>query len=135
MSSKKPPKGLDKSKFSKIKQEFHDVEEYIHKLNQEQREWLSRFMWEDLGANLNHSEKKLHKSKKSIKNIYDRNNARNRDIYARQRAQGLIILREESSDDLYAMYANDLISHGLNEEELRMIEQLDKKLHNGENNG
>lgn len=82
--------GLNKRYFSKVKQEFHDID-YTDQLNPKEKEFLSAFMEEKLGARFNHSGKKLHKSKSSKREIYKENNARQRDTYAQGRATGRII--------------------------------------------
>jgi len=86
--------GLDKTLFSKIKQEYHDID-YAHKLNDNEKKWLSQFMEEDLGAQLNpdtlkskYNRKALNKTKTQRKGCFDRNNHRNVDIYGVGRATG-----------------------------------------------
>lgn len=79
--------GLKKNLFSKIKQEYHDID-YADKLNDDEKRMLSDFMEEWLGANLNHGGKKIHRKKQDRKKVYDMNNSRIRDIYSRSRASG-----------------------------------------------
>lgn len=67
-------------------EEITDID-YVHKLNTEEKQWLNNFMEEWVNANLDHSGKKFHKSKKSRKIVYDRNNARNRDVFSQSKAQ------------------------------------------------
>lgn len=86
--------GLNPRKFSRIKQEFHDID-YLDQLNEKELEWLHRFMEEDLGARFNHSGKRIYKKKQDELDSYRRNNQRNFDIYSRGRAQGLIQLDKE----------------------------------------
>ena len=86
--TKKYP-GLDKTLFSKIKQEQWDLD-YIDKLDEKERAFMSKFMEEFVGARLNGKGKKLHRTKKLTKDCFDRNNARNRDIYAIARATGTL---------------------------------------------
>ncbi len=81
--------GLNKNLFSKIKQEFHDID-YADKLNPADSHWLSTFMEEDLGARLNHPNKKIYKKKQDKLECYRRNNKRNWDIYSINKAQGKI---------------------------------------------
>lgn len=85
--------GLKRQFFSRIKQEFHDID-YAHKLSPEEQAWLSKFMNEDLGANFTDKEDPIYTEKEDVKASYSRNNARNRDIYALQRAQGKLIYSE-----------------------------------------
>lgn len=83
--------GLNKHKFSKIKQEYHDINEYAFKLNSEAEDWLNRFMEEDLGARLNHDGKKIYKKKKDKTETFRRNNQRNRDLYSLARVTNRLI--------------------------------------------
>ena len=89
--------GLHKRFFSKIKREFHDVD-YVHKLNDEEKAWLSKFYNEDLGANFTDSGEEIYKDPKDKKKAYSRNNARNRDIYAQARAQGKLMFSDLTPD-------------------------------------
>lgn len=73
--------GLKKQFFAKAKRELIDFD-YLDKLSPDELRWLSTFVEEYAGARLNHPYKKLHK-KKHHKEIYDANNARARDIYAK----------------------------------------------------
>jgi len=52
-------------------------------------------MQEWLGANLNDSHKQMHKSKKRRKQVFDMNNARNRDLLSYARATGTIADAED----------------------------------------
>jgi hypothetical protein len=94
-------RGLDRRLFSKIKQEYHDYD-YVKKLSQEEREWLSNFTTEYLGANLKEGRETgdvLHTDPDHIKDIWSQNNARNRDIYSRSKAQGIMDSYDPAEDD------------------------------------
>jgi hypothetical protein len=79
-NSKKLP-GLEKRFFSRKKQEYHDIEEYIKTIDDPKvLRWMNNFIEEWLGARLNHPGRKFHKSKKNRKRVFDANNARNRDM-------------------------------------------------------
>jgi hypothetical protein len=88
----------------KIRQELIDYD-YVEKLSDEEKDWLNRFTEEYVGANLNHKGKRLHKTKKLVKDCYDRNNARNRDILSRSVAGGKLeyiedlVTRDESESE------------------------------------
>lgn len=84
-------KGLDKRFFSKVKQEYHDID-YADQLSAEEKDWLSRFQEEDLGANFKHKDggEVIYKEHKDRLKSYNRNNARNRDIYGLKKAAGMI---------------------------------------------
>lgn len=79
--SKTPYPGLDKSVNLRIRHELMD-QDYISKLSENEKRWLSDFMREWSSADFTHKGKKFHRSKKSRKAIYDANNARNRDAFA-----------------------------------------------------
>jgi len=90
-----PKPGLKKTLFSRIKQEYHDVD-YADKLSEKDSEWLSRFMEEDLGANLNHKGAKVYKKKLGKAECYRRNNQRNRDLYSLAQATGKLDVIDDS---------------------------------------
>lgn len=73
--------GLNKGFFSRIKQEYHDID-YAHKLTDKEKEFLSSFMEEDLGARFNHKRKKIYKKVADKRASYRRNNHRNYDMYS-----------------------------------------------------
>jgi hypothetical protein len=81
--------GLHARFFSKIKQEYHDID-YANQLSDKEKDFMSRFMDEWLGARLNHPGKKLHKTKKERKMVYDANNARNRDVMSQGRVKASV---------------------------------------------
>lgn len=85
--------GLNKRFFSKIKQEFHDID-YAHKLNEEEKAWLSKFMNEDLGANFTDKGEPIYKTQEQKRESYQRNNKRNVDIYSTAKATGRLIYEE-----------------------------------------
>ena len=119
--------GLDKRFFSKIKQEYHDID-YAHKLSDKDQKWLSQFMEENLGAQLNektlknkYNKKPIHKSKAQKKDCYDRNNARQRDIYGLSRATGKL-------NDYDSNYVADYIESMSKDDMLSYEDELIKKL-------
>ncbi len=62
--------------------------DYLDKLNDKEKEWLNRFTEEYTHAKFNHKGKRIQKTKEQVKDSYDRNNSRNRDILTRVRASG-----------------------------------------------
>ena len=94
------------------RQELIDFD-YLDKLNDEEKEYLNKFMGEYMGASVSKkdyvrngvkykrvSNKNIH-SKKYHKSLYDANNARNRDIYATKSCIGGITFFDEVAlDDL-----------------------------------
>jgi len=81
--------GLEPSVNSKLRWEYMD-QDYIDKLSDEEKQWLSNFMEEDLSGNFNHPGKKLYRSKEKRRACYGRNNSRNRDLYAIYRTRGMV---------------------------------------------
>lgn len=73
--------GLDKTVNLLIRHELLD-QDYVHKLTDKEKQWLSNFNEEYVSANFNHPGPTLHKSKKMKRDCYNRNNARNRDSYS-----------------------------------------------------
>lgn len=81
---------LDKSVTLKSRaEEIEDMSSYMHKLNEEEKAWLNKFAAEYVHADFSHDDH-LHKKRKQKKSIYDRNNARNRDIHTREAAKGML---------------------------------------------
>lgn len=122
--------GLDGRKFSKIKQEYHDLD-YVDQLTDAEKDWMSRFMEEYLGARVKHKGKKIHKglnSKAGRKKLFDANNARNRDMYSLARATGLF--SEEMPGN--AIEALQREHYDAQDIENRVIEEIDKKKSNSE---
>ena len=113
--------GLNEKYFSRIKQEYYDID-YINKLSSEEKEWLSSFMEEDLGARFNHKGKKIYKKKSKKRESYDRNNARNRDIYSIAKATGKI--SDVSTEEAVSVWEDNYVNE--NYEDI-LIEELDKK--------
>lgn len=81
--------GLDKSLNLKIRHELLDFD-YLHLLSDEEKRWLSDFTREWASADFNHAGKKINRTKKSRKRIYDANNARNRDAFAITKSNGML---------------------------------------------
>ena len=76
-------------------EEISDMASYVDQLNEEEKEWLNRFSEEYVCANFNHPGRKLHRSQENRKMCTDRNNARNRDIFSREKAQGTMNYLED----------------------------------------
>lgn len=82
--------GLVKNLNTKVRQELID-HDYIDKLNHKEKEFLSNFNEEYVGANFNHKGRKLHRSAESRRQCYNRNNARNRDIHSISSVTGALV--------------------------------------------
>lgn len=90
--------GLVKAVNSRPRQEHIDFD-YLDKLTDAEKQWLSNFNEEWLSGNFNHPGKIFHKSKKSKRDCYNRNNARNRDLYSIGRTNGWQTLKDEADPD------------------------------------
>lgn len=81
----------------RIRNDFADFD-YIDKLDEKARNFLIAFHKEYYGTDFKHKHKKLHKSDKSRKSCYNRNNQMNRDIYAILKCRNrLVSIHHESS--------------------------------------
>lgn len=81
--------GLKKEYNLKIRQEMFD-QDYINKLSDKEKEWLSNFNEEYVSNNFNHKGKKIHRKKKHKKSCSDSNNARNRDEYSKAKSKNML---------------------------------------------
>jgi hypothetical protein len=98
--SKNKYPNLQKNLNLKRRQELIDFD-YIDQLSDEEKEWLNKFMGEYMGASFprqvvtkkdgtiykRYSSKNLHKKEDRVE-IYNQNNARNRDVYAKKTSTG-----------------------------------------------
>lgn len=87
---------LDPSYMPKVRQEFLDID-YLNQLSPKEKEWLNKFMEEHLNASFKNNKTDLTKTKEQKKKIYNQNNARNRDLYAISKANGLLQLESSAS--------------------------------------
>lgn len=69
-------------------EEISDVAEYFDTLPEDAKEWMHSFVEEYINAKFNHKGKKIHRKTKQKREIYNRNNARNRDILTQSKACG-----------------------------------------------
>ena len=93
---------LDPSLNLKSRTELLDYD-YLHKLDEKELEWLNKFTEEYVNANIDTEKprKNLHKNKSLIKDCYDRNNSRNRDVLTRQKASNKTVYLEEIMEKGY----------------------------------
>lgn len=111
--------GLQKQYFSRVKQEYHDID-YADKLNPKDRAWLASFMDEDLGARFNHHGKRVYKKKRDVNASYNRNNARNRDQYGIAKATGTAV--DVPLDQAYQYWEENYIDPDF---ESKVLESID----------
>lgn len=112
--------GLKKNLFSRIKQEYHDLD-YLDKLSDKDKLWLSKFMEEDLGARFNHSGSKVYRKKRDKIESYRRNNQRNRDLYSLLKATG------KFNDTFTEGFLTDLLEEETLSPEDALIDYIDSK--------
>lgn len=137
MARKKKYLGLSKKSDLKIRQELYDQDDYVDKLSDEDKDWLSRFNLEDISGNFEHSGERIYKEKlitKKIKStgkekIIDnskkdsnkRNYDRNRDAYSKSKSLNLLM----DYDNILGGYDMYNRSTNLHEAEDVMIQVLD----------
>lgn len=75
----------------KVRREFLD-QDYLKTLNDKELAWLSKFMGEYYGANLDFKNlrKNIHRTKKLKKECTDRNNRQNNDLFGVANVTGLM---------------------------------------------
>lgn len=102
--SKSKYPNLDPKLNIKIRQDLFECD-YLDQLSDKEKAWLDQFNGEYINASFNskNPKKNLHKTKDQRKACYDANNARNRDVLSRAKAQGKSLYLEElvtSEDEL-----------------------------------
>lgn len=112
---------------SKIRQPTID-QDYIDKLNDKEKEWLASFMEETNNANFNHGGKKHYKTKTKKREIYNANNARQRDIMSQQQAMGRL---NEFNKETEAYLENEE-AQSMSDIEDSLIDYIDKKHENND---
>lgn len=113
--------GFDKGVNSRTRWEYLD-QDYIDKLSPKDKKYLSDFMCEWMSGNFQHEGKKLHKTGQEKRDCYNRNNARNRDVYAIKKATGYLAPIEDHAQALESKH----ISKDSNEDAL--IDLIDSTL-------
>lgn len=117
---------LDKKYNLKTRQDLLDYD-YLDKLDKKTLAWLNKFNKEYVVASLDveNPRKNLHKTKKLIKDCFDKNNSRNRDVLTRAKASNQLsdyeLLKEETNDINYEDY---LINNLDRQEAIDAIEWL-----------
>lgn len=83
---------------------------------------MSNFNREYAAADFKHPGKKIHRTKKLKKSVYDANNARNRDAYAVTKSNDMLKGEKDVSDGV-----NKVLSTNLNEVENTLVTIIDLK--------
>lgn len=100
-------------------------QDYIDSLSPEEKDWLNRFNEEWLGANFNHPGQVIHDSPEAKREIYNRNNARNRDLIGQLKAQNKLL----DNDMVKEMLEKEELGESANPNDIEdaLIEYIDRK--------
>ena len=71
--------------------------DYVDKLNDKEKAWLNSFLEETVITNFQHKGKKHYKTKKSKREFYNSNNARNRCMFTKAKAMGTLVFNNNPS--------------------------------------
>lgn len=92
------------------------------KNNPEAAEWLNKFNTEFVNASFNRHKNHLHRTKAAKRDCYTKNNARNRCIYTREKAQGkldsyeqILELKKLQEENYENNYLDELFKEKLND--------------------
>lgn len=69
-------------------EEIVDIASYFHTLPEDAKKFMHSFVEEYVNAKFDHPGKKIHRKKEQRRAIYNRNNARNRDVLTKAKACG-----------------------------------------------
>lgn len=95
----------------KIRDEYCDMD-YIDSLDTQTKQWLMKFNSEYNNASFRENTPRLHNSKELELDCYNRNNFRNRDIYALLRSRHLIVpIGLDLPDQHFCEYETELIEY------------------------
>ena len=81
--------------------------DYIDQLTEEEKDFLNKFAEEYIHGSFENTRKDLHKTKTSKRECYNRNNARNRDLYTLGRTHGWITSLVTNLNDVDAQQVTD----------------------------
>ena len=111
---------LNSNFMPKVRQEYFDLD-YLHKLSDKEKEWMNKFMNEELNASFKNDGTDLNKTKEEKRKAYSKNNSRNRCLYGITKANGLM----QNEDVPIFNENNDIDNYELTED--AMIAELDRK--------
>lgn len=112
MAKKKPLKrknhATNKNYMPRVRKEFVDMD-YMKDLSDKDKAWMEKFAGEYYGGSLNTEQprKNIHKSRKGIKDCFDRNNRQNNDVYGVTNANGLLNKDLFQAEDRNSGESND----------------------------
>jgi hypothetical protein len=116
----------------KVRKDYLDFD-YLNQLSPEEKDWLNKFVDEELHASFKNDERDLNKTQEEKRRVYSNNNSRNRDLYGVTKANRLL----SGIDDVGNPEWNDgdevkgdldiNYSESYNMQEDAMIARLDRK--------
>lgn len=123
---------LQKKYNSRIKQEYLDFD-YLNKLSETELDWLHKFADEEINARFENDGTDFNQTKAERKIVYDRNNARNRDLYGHVRnkvGNTKIITVDQHENLIENELAGDVNGHYVEDAMIEYIDHLEssKKL-------
>jgi hypothetical protein len=108
-----PFPGIDVSKHPRTRREYIDFD-YADKLSPEEKKFLSNFSEEYYGGGFAHDGIKHHKTKKSKRECYTRNNRQNRDVTSISRGIGWMSNVDDNVDAIdRKQYTNPAITENI----------------------
>lgn len=118
--------GLDPAVNLKTRIDQLDMD-YINKLSEKDKKWLNKFCNEYVHASLDSKnlKKNLHNTKELKKDCYDRNNARNRDVYTKAKASGNLAYSEDVNIAVETDNIEDYLIEGI-DSTLGYLDDLEK---------
>lgn len=105
------------------RQELIEDFDYLHKLNDKEKEWLNKFVSEEINADFRHPNP-LNKTKKQRRVCYTANNRRNRCVWTKSKISGRAMsINEVSVKEESQLNPEELM---IRDEEKRLEEKLTK---------
>jgi hypothetical protein len=105
-------------------EDVEDISEYLHKLDDEEKLWLAKFMNEYNNARMDFKnlDNNLHNTQELKKACTDRINARNRCIYSIEKAKGLLDFAGSDYELESYLYGSENAEFEIEEEDDEFIE-------------
>lgn len=123
---KDPYSSLDPQKnMGRRLDDVEDIQEYVHKLNDKDKAFMAKFMKEYNNASYNADDlsQNLHNTPALKKSITDRNNDRNRCIYTREKAKGMLNYSSSDAELELLVYGSEIEEDVAEEEVEEFIDE------------
>jgi predicted DNA-binding ArsR family transcriptional regulator len=124
---KDPYSSLDPQKnMGRRLDDVEDIQEYVHKLNDKDKAFMAKFMKEYNNASYNADDlsQNLHNTPALKKSITDRNNDRNRCIYTREKAKGMLNYSSSDAELELLVYGSEIEEDVAEEEVEEFIDEI-----------